>query len=461
VTEIIALIDEFAKWLPDLKIGINTRREPRVSLPWNKIEPLRQKGAHRMTQNTPRPKTSEPFSIAGRNRWPSHEERLQETKNQRFKPWRLFQPSVFDEKVAPSCSPFSQARRNRNWNTQDFCAACALPHSNGQFLQNWTEAGDLCHQPDIGNLHGFFTGETIQTDDRLPKNALLPVFSRSKITGYNDILFPFSGDYIDNQTPDLSNKGFFEKDDKLFWRGLIISEGISFDQKWQGMQQQRLVHLTNLLDQKKQIPMLLPSPGGKFVYESLPSKDGKFVYENVPAVELHNMLEKTDIGFTNEDKCIDVNCLEQRREFGSLPAMSLSELQNYRYLFSLDKYGGPSPDFITFLRSKSVPFHASIFRSWYDDRLTPWLHFVPIDSRLQAVHSTLAYFVGVKGHINGREVQMEGRPHEGSFIADQGSKWAAKALRREDASVYAFRLLLEWGRLVDDKRDEIGYVGVD
>jgi hypothetical protein len=72
----------------------------------------------------------------------------------------------------------------------------------------------------------------------------------------------------------------------------------------------------------------------------------------------------------------------------------------------------------------------------------------------------MTYFSGFKGKVNGRDVDIEGRPAQAAFIADQGRKWALKALRAEDASVYTFRLLLEYGRLVDDQRDKIGYVGI-
>jgi hypothetical protein len=82
---------------------------------------------------------------------------------------------------------------------------------------------------------------------------------------------------------------------------------------------------------------------------------------------------------------------------------------------------------------------------------------VPIDGRLQAVHSTLAYFTGLKGKINGRDVDMPQKFGDASFIAEQGRKWAEKALRREDAEAYLFRLLLEYGRVVDDRRNEIGF----
>lgn len=52
---------------------------------------------------------------------------------------------------------------------------------------------------------------------------------------------------------------------------------------------------------------------------------------------------------------------------------------------------------------------------------------------------------------------MEGRQDQAEWIADQGRKWASRALRKEDMEIYFFRLLLEWGRLVDDRRDEIGF----
>lgn len=98
-------------------------------------------------------------------------------------------------------------------------------------------------------------------------------------------------------------------------------------------------------------------------------------------------------------------------------------------------------------------------QEWYSERLMPWLHFVPIDIRFQALHSTLAYFNGMqgKGLINGRDVPMQSRADNAKWIAQEGKKWASKVIRREDAEVYLFRLLLEWGRVVNDKRDEMGF----
>jgi hypothetical protein len=60
--------------------------------------------------------------------------------------------------------------------------------------------------------------------------------------------------------------------------------------------------------------------------------------------------------------------------------------------------------------------------------------------------------------LNGREVEMVARLEDAKWIADQGKSWAGTALRREDREVYLFRLLLEWGRIIDDNRDGSGFV---
>lgn len=87
------------------------------------------------------------------------------------------------------------------------------------------------------------------------------------------------------------------------------------------------------------------------------------------------------------------------------------------------------------------------------------MHYVPIDIRFHSLHSTLAYFMGLtgKGLINGREVQMQTRIEDAKWISEQGKQWSSQALRREDAEIYMFRLLLEWGRVIDEKRDDLGF----
>src|SRR5690606_27296661 len=73
-------------------------------------------------------------------------------------------------------------------------------------------------------------------------------------------------------------------------------------------------------------------------------------------------------------------------------------LSRYRYILLLDTDDGPGsgPSTPEALRSAVVPFVSTVFREWYTERVRPWVHFVPVDMRLSALHSTLAYFTGLK-----------------------------------------------------------------
>ena len=52
---------------------------------------------------------------------------------------------------------------------------------------------------------------------------------------------------------------------------------------------------------------------------------------------------------------------------------------------------------------------------------------------------------------------MKEQASDAQWIASQGRKWADTAIGEKDMEVYMFRLLLEWGRLIDDERDKIGF----
>lgn len=44
------------------------------------------------------------------------------------------------------------------------------------------------------------------------------------------------------------------------------------------------------------------------------------------------------------------------------------------------------------------------------------------------------------------------------FVAESGRKWVEQVGRKDDAMVYLYRLLLEYARVCDDKREELGWV---
>ncbi|KAI9720054.1 MAG: hypothetical protein M1812_003181 [Candelaria pacifica] len=433
------MINTFAEWLPDMDLALNLNDECRVAVPWERLViPRRGSGGGENASS---------FAAFKENKWSSNREDSWPPLPSEPITETVFEDHSFHDTFykygAIGCPPPSRARKERAWNTRDLCVSCAAPHSLGQYVQNWTLAADICHQPDLAKLHGFYVSPAAfkTTHD------LMPVFSQSKVHGYSDILFPSPWNYIDkvkyDPSPEHPDKGFHDKSSTLFWRG-ATSEGVSAEGTWKGMTRQRLVHLANNLTSSEEVPVMLQTPSHKYAYRGVKSKDLR---------KLLNM----DIGIVDKiARCGGRDCADQEKEFGLVGQSDFQDHWKYRYLFDMDG-AGFSGRFLPFLQSKSLPFKTALFREWYDSRLTAWLHFVPQDLRLQGVHSTLAYFSGINGKIDGKQVFMPAHAKEGEFIAEQGREWANKVLRKEDMEVYFFRLLLEWGRLTDERRDDIGF----
>ncbi|KAG9565867.1 glycosyltransferase family 90 protein, partial [Aureobasidium melanogenum] len=288
-------------------------------------------------------------------------------------------------------------------------------------------------------------------------HELYPVFSQSKVHGYNDIMYPSAWNYMDkakydpnDEHPDLA---WDDKQRTLFWRG-GTSEGVSsFTGAWKGMARQRFMHLANnIASTLPAQPVLLPYP--------FASKRKKLAYVDVPASELTKHVS-VDVKLVEHIvRCGGIDCEDQEQHFAPMvPPTDFQSHWSYRYLLDLDG-AAFSGRFIPFLQSRSLPFKAALFREWWDDRLTPWLHFVPLDLRGHGFWATLVYFMGLEGKVQGKQVMLPAHDKQGQYIAEAGREWSNKVLRKEDMEIYMFRLLLEWGRITDDKRDELG-LGVE
>jgi hypothetical protein len=150
------------------------------------------------------------------------------------------------------------------------------------------------------------------------------------------------------------------------------------------------------------------------------------------------------------------------------PNIPLTEQFRAKYLIDVDGHSF-SGRWRAFHFSKSLGLKATIFREWHDSRLFAWRHFVPLDNRYDDLYPAMTYLIGTgqppppatpnggenaTGHVYVREHDAEAE-----MIAMQSREWAQKVLRDEDIDIYLLRLLLEYGRVIDDNRDEIGYTG--
>lgn len=442
---VVEIIKPFAKHLPDMDIAFNINDEPRVAVPWEKIQELNQTINDREQLPDDRLTTkwsdnrSLSWALSGSNDQNTHKHFVENS----FR-------NIYHHIFSPTCPPDSKARTEFIWDYSKLCVECAEPHSLEQFVKNWELSGDACHQPDLAWLHGFFISPA---SFKVSQN-LLPVFSQSKAIGFNDILYPSAWNYIDKVKYDPSDEHpdhpYTKKESSsVFWRG-TTSEGRSENGGWKGMSRQRLLHLANN-HTANDVSVLLPYT---------PS-DTPFAYQTVSTDSISKSLSLNTSIYIAESvaRCSDRDCDVQTKEFGTSPRVDFQDHWKYRFLFDTDG-AGFSGRFLSFLESRSVPFRTALFRQWLDGRLTPWLHFVPQDLRMHDMWSTLAYFSGAKTHDddgNVVKVLMEPHDREGEMIAEEGRKWVHQALRYEDMEIYFFRLLLEWGRITDDARDELGF----
>lgn len=435
------LINTFAEWLPDMDLAFNLNDESRVSVPHGILQQL-----HRWARSSEHKPGTASFSPSRASSWPPMTSETIETTEFEDCAFR----SSFEQYGSISCPSSSPARTSRYHDHTTICTSCTAPHSLGQFVSNWSLAGNPCHQPDLAHYHGFYLSPAAFKGSQ----TLLPVFSQSKPAGFQDILYPSPWNYMDKVKYEPSDEhpdqDFIMKQNVLFWRG-ATSEGVSAEGTWRGMVRQRLVHLANNLTASSydSTVLLLPDPGHR----------GRLSYQTFRGTDLPSLGLRADVRIVDHiARCGgDHDCEDQLAEFSVVSPTTFEDHWQYRYLFDVDG-AGFSGRFLPFLQSKSLPFKTALFREWYDERLTAWKHFVPQDLRLHGVWSTLAYFAGVEGRVKGQDISYGSHVKEGERIAEAGREWAGKVLRKEDMEIYFFRLLLEWGRLTDDNRDELGYV---
>ena len=100
---------------------------------------------------------------------------------------------------------------------------------------------------------------------------------------------------------------------------------------------------------------------------------------------------------------------------------------NNRFLMDVDG-NSMSCRFYRLLDSNSLDFKQTIYAEWHDDRIVPWLHYVPVSVEFEELPILLDFFTN---HKTGQQL--------GELIANHSRDWAATALRKVDLSIYTYR----------------------
>lgn len=403
----VGMMKGFIKYLPDMDLCFNIHDEPRVVVPHDDLSRLLS-----IAKDTRMPAAN--AVEKPRNSWSpkppdlSDGSRFEDIKITRFNTY-AHQPIWIPSRM--SCPADSPSRVLEEVERHDNYENYAVGELG--FVYNQTAFSDICQSPSFGETYGFFDRPNAYNI----VHELFPVFSQSKISSYNDIVYPspwyWYGKVRYSETADMPWK---EKKDKIYWRGSTTG-GFSRDGGWRRQHRQHLVQKINAGDQAK----ILINRGEEESREDWQIKE-------VPRSDFKELF---NIFFSHIGQCDPGDCDAQNEFFDVKETAKQQDAWGYKYLLDIDG-NAFSGRFYAFLKSRSLVYKLAIFREWHEEWLKPWVHFIPLSLRGEEWVEAVRWFAG----------ESTGKK-EAERIALQGRNWADKVLRNEDLEVWFFRLLLE------------------
>ncbi|KAE8371618.1 hypothetical protein BDV26DRAFT_298630 [Aspergillus bertholletiae] len=279
---------------------------------------------------------------------------------------------------------------------------------------------DLCQHPEYSTMHGL----TISPTSFYLFEGAVPILSTGSLSTMGDILYP-SPAYNEDEfkyTVDTPDIDWDKKQNNLYWAGSTTG-GFAVDEKWQYYHRQRFVQLAQNLERhqysylQENAGIISPATSSSFI-------NGRFF----------------NAAFTRIFQCERRSCRDQHAYFKIKSWADKDQPLRSRLVFDIDG-NGISGRYYKLLASKSLPLKQTLLREWHDERLRPWVHYVPVSLGMEELPEIVRYLTSTK--------TGQGRAQE---IAEQGRGWFAKAFREVDLTIYMYRLMLELARLQDPNR---------
>jgi hypothetical protein len=396
---------EFMEHLPDMDLPFNLHDEPRVIVPADtlarlvnvaKNERMPAANANLNPKNVFSPRPSDM----------QDGKRVKEVKTTRFN--RFAHQHTWSHSRA-SCSPSSPAR-DFDETSRDNITSYAYGALG--FVYNQTAFSDICMSPSLRETFGFFdrpNAFNIVQD-------LFPIFSQSKISSFQDILYPspwYWAHKVDyDEEKDMT---WDQKENQLYWRGSTTG-GFSRNGGWRRQHRQRVVRRLN-------------APDTATILENNP--DGQTPDWHAKQVSRKSFEDMVNVRFSHVGQCDPGDCAAQKEFFDVVDHVDQQDAWKFKYLLDMDG-NAFSGRFYAFLKSRSLIFKMSYFQEWHKDWVKPWVHHIPLSLKGDEWLEAVRYFN--KDDEGGKQAER---------LAGQGREWAIKALRNEDIEVWFFRLLLE------------------
>lgn len=291
------------------------------------------------------------------------------------------------------------------------------------FIERLQDAQDLCQHPEHEKMHSFLMSPTTF----LFTNSAIPIFSQAAPSTFSDILYPspfYTESYDLKKYDDSKDPSWEDKKNNLYWAGSTTGSQAS-DDGWGSYHRQRFITMAKHLKASTTTFLTEFKPG---------------LWETYQSREILSQLY--DAKFTAIIQCDKAQCEAEESFFQPSGREDASAGYRSRFIFDLDG-NSFSGRFYDLLGSHSDVLKQTLFREWHDERIFPWVHYVPVSLAMDELPELMRYFA-----LTDKGSRMAEQ------IADNGRDWKAKALRKEDASIFLYRLLLEYARILDDSRDD-------
>lgn len=312
--------------------------------------------------------------------------------------------------ITKFCTPQRRGTSSRSKQTVE---TYGLP-----FVTHPTLEMDLCRHPEYSAMHGLVMSPTSFS----LIEGLVPILSTGSLSTMGDLLFP-SPAYIESgfRYDEAHDVEWDMKQNNLYWAGSSTG-GFASDNRWQFYHRQRFVKLAQNLEGRQH--SYLRESGGTIHRMRSSFLNGRLF----------------DVAFTRILQCKRKHCRDQSAYFNFKSWADKDRALQSRLVFDIDG-NGISGRYYKLLASKSAPLKQTLLREWHDERLIPWVHYIPVSQHMEELPELVFYLTSTQA---GQQRAKE--------IAEQGRMWFYRAFRDVDFGIYTYRLLLELARLQDPER---------
>ncbi|ROV95277.1 hypothetical protein VPNG_08937 [Cytospora leucostoma] len=337
------------------------------------------------------------------------------------------------EEVTAACMNKRQASNTKS--LTDRIDTYGLP-----FVQSVEEEKNLCLHPEYKDYHGFLNSPT--SFRKLGRAA--PLVSRAAPHPFADVLIP-SPHYAfrNNMYNRWLDRPWRKKKNAVFWHGSTTGGYWHKDVSWMAGHRQRFAALTTMPGRPANRTFTYLEPNHNHHNNNNNtniSAPQETPYHRSSSPSLDHTLY--DVHISRILQCDPEQCDQQSAFFqdpspGPPPA---SRQYQYRLAFDIDgnSYSGR---FHQHLAGHTTPLKMSIFREWHDERLVPWLHYIPVSAGMEELPELVRFLTGTAA---GRGVAER--------VAEEGRGWYARAVGPAHQGLYLYRLLLELAWLQDPER---------